>query len=233
MIQCSVEGRTASALIDLGSEATLVRKSWVGKDVKIKQCKRVFKGVSGKTIDVIGECLLQVGVTASIQTPHIVVVVPDHLLDTDFLYGADLLGKYDVGWSATKQTFTWAGYTYKTMQHPTPRILLIAGSIRRIRLVSAPEVEEKIKPIQNIHISKNLTLRKRSAEILKFKVRTQAKILSIKLKIGNKEVAMITKVSDDGYTYLPVCNVQNGTLRLKAGYQIASYESIEQLQYIA
>ena len=118
-----VEGRTASALIDLGSEATLVRKSWVKGDVKIKQCRRVFKGVSGKAIDVIGECLLQVNVTPKEQTTHIVVVVPDHLLDTDFLFGADLIGKFDIGWSAARQTFTWAGHVYKTGKWPMPRIL--------------------------------------------------------------------------------------------------------------
>ena len=135
-----VEDRTASALIDLGSEATLVRKSWV-RDMKIKQCRKVFKGVSGKTIDVIGECLLQVQVSPSIQTSHIMVVVPDHLLDTDFLFGADMLGKYDVGWSATRQTFTWAGYMYKTMQGPVPRVLRVAGSIRRIKLINSEVID--------------------------------------------------------------------------------------------
>ena len=176
-----VEDRTASALIDLGSEATLVRKSWV-RDVKIKQCHRVFKGVSGKSIDVIGECLMQVQVSPSIQTLHVMVVVPDHLLDTDFLFGADLLGKYDVGWSATRQTFTWAGHLYKTMQGPMPKVLRLAGSIRRIRLIGSIEVEGMEKLSHNIHLSKNVTLRKRSVQVLKFKVGVKDKVLAIKLK---------------------------------------------------
>ena len=115
MIQCVVEGRTISALIDIGSEATLVRKSCIKgiTNAKIKACRRSFKGVSGRTIEVIGESLMQVWVTPSIKTLHVAVVVPDHLLDTDFLFGADLLGKYDVGWSAARSTFTWAGHQYK------------------------------------------------------------------------------------------------------------------------
>ena len=82
-----MEDRTVSALIDLGSEATLVRKSCVMgmAGVKIKKCGRTYKGVSGKVLDVLGECLVQVGVTPTLRTPHIAVVIPDHLLDTDFL----------------------------------------------------------------------------------------------------------------------------------------------------
>ena len=68
--------------------------------MKIRECRHTYRGVSGKVIDVIGECLVQVNVTPTIRTPHIAVVVPDHLIDTDFLYGVDLLGKYDLGWSA-------------------------------------------------------------------------------------------------------------------------------------
>ncbi len=46
--------------------------------VKIRECGRVFKGVSDKAIDVIGECLVAVIITPSTQTFHIAVVVPDH-----------------------------------------------------------------------------------------------------------------------------------------------------------
>ena len=226
-----VEDRTASALIDLGAEATLVRKSWV-RDVKIKQCKRVFKGVSGKTIDVIGECLMQVNVSPGIQTLHVIVVVPDHLLDTDFLFGADLLGKYDVGWSATRQTFTWAGCVYRTIQGPVPRILRLAGSIRRVKLNNSTEVEKKEKSTHNIHLNNKLSLRKRSVQMMKFKVDTKEKVLAIKLKIGIKDLSLVVRRSDDGFLYLPIFNVKNGTLRLKAGHIIASYETIEQLQHV-
>ena len=82
--------------------------------VTIRQCNRTFKGVSGKVLDVIGECLLEVNVTPTEKTKHIAVVVPDHLLDTGMLFGADLLGKYEVGWSAAKSTFTWNQFCYKT-----------------------------------------------------------------------------------------------------------------------
>ena len=225
-----VEDRTASALIDLGSEATLVRKSWV-RDMKIKQCRKVFKGVSGKTIDVIGECLLQVQVSPSIQTSHIMVVVPDHLLDTDFLFGADMLGKYDVGWSATRQTFTWAGYMYKTMQGPIPRVLRVAGSIRRIKLMNSEVIEEK-KISHNVHLNENISLRKRNVQIMKFKVNIKDPVLAVKLKIGSKDLSLVVKQTDDGSIYLPIFNFKNGTLRLKAGHMIASYEAIGQLNHI-
>ena len=89
-----------------------------------------FQGVSGKILDVIGECLLEVNVTPTEQTRHMAVVVPDHLLESGMLFGADLLGKYEVGWSAAKGTFTWNKFCYKTGQWPMPKILRLAGSIR-------------------------------------------------------------------------------------------------------
>ena len=228
-----MEDRTISALIDLGSEATLVRKSCVKGmgNVKIKECRRVFKGVSGKVIDVIGECLVKINVTPNIQTSHIAVVVPDHLLDTDFLFGADLLGKYDVAWSAARRTFTWAGYSYKTGQWPTPKILRLAGSIRRINLINPTRDEEFKEKAQNIHISKKLTLRKRSVEIVKFKVGTINKLLDVKLKLGEKDLSLLSQVTD-GHIYLPIFNFQNNTLRLKAGHIVASYEPIERIEHV-
>ena len=171
-----VEDRTVTALIDLGSEATLVRKSSLKGmgNVCIKECRRSYKGVSGKSLDVIGEVLIEVNVTPKIITSHIAVVVPDHLLETNLLMGADLLGKYDVGWSAARGIFTWAGFQYRTGSFPMPRILRLAGSIRRISIVSTnkEEIENKFK---NIHLDKKVTLRKRSVTVVKLPCKVKTK----------------------------------------------------------
>ena len=227
-----VEGRTVSSLIDIGSEATLVRKSCIKgmSAVKIRECRRVFKGVSGKAIDVIGECLVTVNVTPSIQTHHIAVVVPDHLLDTDFLFGADLLGKFDMGWSAARQTFTWADYKYKTGQCPTPMVLRLAGSIRRLIAPPAEEIVQD-KTTLNLHIGKKLTIRKRNVEIVRFKVKSEDKILEAKLKLGYKDLSLIVK-NQDGYVYLPIFNVKNSTLRLKEGHMVATLESVNRIEHV-
>ena len=127
--------------------------------------------MSGRTIDIIGECLVQVAVTPSIKTMHIAVVVPDHLLDTDFLFGADLLGRYDVGWSAARSTFTWAGYKYKTCQWLRPQVLRVAGHVRRVSVIHSAEVEGSKQGPYNIHLDKKVTIRKNSVEIMKFKVK--------------------------------------------------------------
>ena len=207
-----VENRTVSALIDLGSEATLVRKSCIigMSGVSIRKC-RTYKGVSGKTIDVIGECLIHVGVTPTIQTPHMAVVVPDHLIDTDFLFGVDLLGKYDVGWSAAKGTFTWNGFTYKTGQWPTPRILKVAGSIRRVSIVHRQDEVKLETGMQNLHLDKKITLRKRSVEVIKFKVKSSQPLLEVTLRIGPKEITILVK-NQECYVYLPLINAKNATL---------------------
>ena len=231
VIQCTVENRTISALIDIGSEATLIRKSCIkGMNVKVRECKRVFKGVSGASIDVIGECLVIVRVAPSIQTPHIAVVVPDHLLDTDMLLGADLLGKYDMAWSAGRQTFTWAGHSYKTGQWPRPQVLRVAGSIRRIFIQSA-DVKEKEKDTLNLHLQEKLTIRKRKVEVVKFKVRTKDEILVAKLRIKGKEIALLVNKQND-HVYLPIFNVENSSLRLKKGYMIATLESVDNIEHL-
>ena len=199
-------------------------------NIRIKECGRVFKGVSGKTIDVIGECLVQVSVTPSIQTPHVAVVVPDHLLDTDFLFGADLLGKFDVGWSAASQTFTWANFKYHTGQWPMPRVLRVAGSIRRIRVQHKEETFNKTN-IPNIHLGRNITMRKNCVELLKFKVKADDKELIAKIKVGNKDISLLVQ-NQDGYVYLPIFNIKNGTLRLKAGHLVASLESVSNIGHV-
>ena len=221
-----------SSLIDIGSEATLVRKSCIlgMSGVKIRECGRVFKGVSGKAIDVIGECLVAVNITPSTQTFHIAVVVPDHLLDTDFLFGADLLGKYDMGWSAARQTFTWAGHIYKTGQWPTPKVLRVAGSIRRLAVCPAEnKMREESKT--NLHLNKKLTIRKRVVEVVKMKVGSKDKILEARLKLGDKDISLLVN-NQDGYVYLPIFNIKNSTLRLKKGHIIATIEAVENIEHI-
>ena len=228
-----VENRTISALIDIGSEATLVRKSCIKgiPNAKIRECGRRFKGVSGRTINVIGECLVQVSVTPSIKTLHLAVVVPDHLLDTDFLFGADLLGKYDVGWSAARSTFTWAGYVYKTCQWLQPQVLRVAGHIRRMQVVQSNELKEFTPGTINIHLSKKVTLRKRSVEVMKFKVKSSDKILQAKLELGIKDITLLVR-NQDGYVYLPIFNMRNGTLRYKAGTKIATIEPVQDIEHL-
>ena len=235
VIQCVVEGRTISALVDLGSEATLVRKSCVKGmgHIAIRQCKKFFRGVTGKAIDVIGEVLVKINVTPKIQTNHVMIVVPDHLMETDCLFGADLLGKYDMLWSAKRKTLVWGGYSYNTGRWPVPKVLRLAGSIRRISAVKPTNTElDVIKDgSKNIHISKKLTIRKRTVQVVKFKISTEEKNVLIKLKQSDKELSMITEVND-GCVYLPIFNVKNGTLRLKAGHLIATYEPVSGIEYL-
>ena len=198
--------------------------------VKIRECGRTYKGVSGKTIDVLGECLVQVNVTPTLRTPHMAVVVPDHLLDMDFLYGADLLGKYDLGWSAAKGTFTWNGFTYKTGHWPMPRVLKVAGSIRRVSIVHSEKEDRVIGP-QALHINQKVTLRKRSVEIMKFKVQSSQPMLEATLKLGPKEITILVK-NQEGYVYLPLVNIKNATQRLKAGHMVATIEEVSNVDHV-
>ena len=198
--------------------------------MKIRECRRTYRGVSGKVIDVIGECLVQVNVTPTIRTPHIAVVVPDHLIDTDFLYGVDLLGKYDLGWSAAKGTFTWDGFTYKTGHWPMPRVLKVAGSIRRVSIVHT-EKESKVIGPQAIHITQKVTLRKRSAEVRRFKVQSSQPVLEATLKLGPKEIPVLVK-NQEGYVYLPLINIKNATQRLKAGHIVATISEVSNIDHV-
>ena len=198
------------------------------ENVKIRECNRVFRGVSGKSIDVIGECLVKVRVSPSIQTFHIAVVVPDHLLDTDFLMGVDLIGKFDIEWSARKQTFTWAGHVYKTGQWPIPKILKLAGSIRRIAV--APTVLKEKESI-NLHLDRHLSLKKGTVEVVRIKTKAKDDTLEAKLKLGEKELSLLVR-NQNGYVHLPIFNVSNNTLRLKKGHLLASVETVNDIEHL-
>ena len=68
-------------------------------------------GVTQNPLPVLGSVYMNVFIGARVHV-HLFYVVPDKLLDTDVLLGADLLGVAPLTWDCAQNLVTWDKYTY-------------------------------------------------------------------------------------------------------------------------
>lgn len=101
------------ALIDTGSECSLIRKSVVDKlsnCVKTKKCRQFVKSISGETIAISSELNCKVKIDL-IDVEEKFLIVPDQICPCDVLIGNSLIKRPDI--AMVKQ-----GYEIKLFENP-------------------------------------------------------------------------------------------------------------------
>ena len=110
-----VRNRSCKALVDTGSEYTLIKHSVVKElGLTISPADNIppLRSVTGSALKILGTTKLEILVSTGKEVKQVAVVVPEHYLDTDLLLGVDLLGRFPMTWDRHGNTFHWGDFTY-------------------------------------------------------------------------------------------------------------------------
>ena len=152
-IQLAVNGKMLSAILNTGSEITLIKKSTVSRlnfDINQKQTVPILVGVTGSPLRLLGAVRVTIAIGYQMDSPQWVPVVPDNYLDTDMLLGVNVLNKATWKWDADNQTVMWGGATYPIRSIPPCKI----KSYRKIK--PAKTVPATIA--QALRVSRKITI---------------------------------------------------------------------------
>ncbi|XP_076037035.1 uncharacterized protein LOC143022621 [Oratosquilla oratoria] len=223
-----VNDSIVTALVDTGSCASIAKKSFVDslglKPDKMRNLPSLT-GVTDAVVPVLGSVYLGVSIGHRVVT-HLFYVVPDPLLDTEVLLGADLLGSARLTWDHKKGILVWDSITYKV------RLLKRRPSTRRIK--SLKIVQPSDPDVREIRLKKPIILPPSSARIYAIKVKEDIdSVLEFEsgLKHSGAMKALCLKVNKDQEVPLPLINSTKGIVKLKIGTLIGTYNKIDERDF--
>ena len=120
-IQVAVNGKVVSALIDTGSDVTLLTQSAVSRlklTINTRQTIPQLRGVTGKPLRILGAVRPTISIGYQVEKSQWIPVVPDEYLDTDMLLGLDLLSVTPLKWDAPKGIVVWGDASYPSRSIP-------------------------------------------------------------------------------------------------------------------
>ena len=123
----------ASALVDLGSGFTLVKKTLALKlkgEINSRRATPCLTGIGGTPLKILGAVFLEIIVGEEKVHKQWVTVVPDNLLTTDLLLGCDTLGQSILVYNQRGRIITWGNSPY-VISH------LSRGRVRQVSQISS------------------------------------------------------------------------------------------------
>ena len=226
-----INTKSCCALIDTGSEFTLVRRSVIEElGLPLLHSKTIppLLGITGTSLTILGTATLTVAVGISETIQHLAAVVPDEYLQTDILLGVDLLGRFPMHWDHSGQTLRWADITY-TIRHVT----LTNKRVRFARRIQA-KLPNLRAPEQNfIRVSQRIVVGPHETAVLPVTVSEECgSLLEIhpQNKAVQQEFPICTRVTEASEVFIPFRNLSRGKLILKPGTFLATYEKLETQQ---
>ena len=177
-------------------------------------------GVTQAVLPVNGTVYLNAQVGTQVVR-HLFTVVPDELLDTDVLLGADLLGTAPLSWDQAKGKITWGDCTYPV------RLLKQRPSTKRVRMISRVQIEE---PNSTLRLKNKLVLPPSSAGIYAVPINespgTLLEYQSV-LRMRGVGTALCLQVSGERQVSLPLVNNTRSRIILKMGTLVGTYVKIK------
>lgn len=220
-------------LVDTGSCVSLVKNFFVEslglKPAKMRNLPNLF-GVTQNVVKVLGAVYLQVNVGPRVVT-HLFYIVPDVLLDTDILMGADLLGIASITWDHPNNIVIWNDCTYKV------RLLKLRPSARRvrnIRIVMPPE--PSAVESNEIRLKKKIILPPSSAGIYAIDINEVPNTLlefQSELKTYGASTALCLSVSDKQEVHVPLVNSTKAIVKVREGTLLGKYVKIDEESLIS
>ena len=218
------------AFVDTGSCVSLVKKFFVESlGLKMAKMRNLPKltGVTQAIVPVLGSVYLNVYIGTRVVT-HLFFVVPDHLLDTEVLLGADLLGIAPVTWDSQRDLVIWDNVTYRV------RLLKPRPSTRRIRSIKMIEISKPC--VDEIRLKKKITLHPSSAGIYAISVNEPPETLlefESVIKNNGAKSALCLQVNDNQEVHIPLVNSTKGVVNLKIGTLIGTYNKIDERDIVS
>ncbi len=114
-IAVAVNGKVLRALVDTGSERTLIRRSAVDRIGGELNRRRALPNLQWVTVDplqILCMAWIELGIGDKKTSKQWLPVFPDEYLQTDLLLGCDLLGQATMTWSHAKRLLIWEGTPY-------------------------------------------------------------------------------------------------------------------------
>ncbi len=111
----AVNGKVLRAIVDTGSERTLIRRSAVDRiegEINHRKNPPNLQGVTGDPLRLLGMTWTEIGVGDKQLSKQYLPVVPDHYLNSDLLLGCDVLGQATMTWCHSKRLLVWGGTPY-------------------------------------------------------------------------------------------------------------------------
>ncbi len=111
----AVNGKVLRALVDTGSERTLIRRSAVdriGGELNKRRALPNLQGVTGDPLHILGMAWVELGIGDKKTSKQWLPVIPDEYLQTDLLLGCDILGQATMTWCHAKRLLVWGGTPY-------------------------------------------------------------------------------------------------------------------------
>ncbi len=97
----AVNGKILRAIVDTGSERTLIRRSAVDRiegEINHRKNPQNLQGVTGHSLRLLGMTWTEIGVGDKMLGKQYLPIVPDNCLNTDLLLGGDILGQATMTW---------------------------------------------------------------------------------------------------------------------------------------
>ncbi len=114
-ITVALNGKILTALVDTGSERTLIRRSAVdriGGQLNTMRALPNLQGVTEDPLRILGMSWVEVGKGDNKVSKQYFPVIPDEYLQIDLLLGCDNLGQATMTWCHAKRLLVWGGTLY-------------------------------------------------------------------------------------------------------------------------
>ena len=213
------------ALVDTGSCVSIIKKSFVEslglKPAKMRNLPRLM-GVTQAVVPVLGSVYVRVHIGKRVVT-HLFYIVPDNLMDTEVLLGADILGVARLTWDRKKSIVIWNGITFLV------RLLKMRPSTKRIRNLKI--VQPSNPSTDEIRLKKKIVLPPSSVGVYTVSVNEDVNtVLEFEsvVKHSGAMNRLCLKVSNNKEVYLPLVNSTKGVVKLRIGTLVGTYTKIDE-----
>ena len=218
------------ALVDTGSCVSLVKNIFVEslglRPTHMRNLPRLT-GVTQTTLPVLGSVYLNAFIGTKV-VKHLFAVVPDGLLDTEVLLGADLLSTAPITWDYKQGKITWDDCTYPV------RLLKPRPSTKRVKKVKLGKSSDPLTV--QVRLKKKLILPPASAGIYAVTVNEpQDTVLEFEsvLKLHGASNALCLQVNADREVHIPFVNSTKNRISLKIGTLIGTFNKIDERDIIS
>ena len=213
------------ALVDTGSVVSCVQQKWIAsKGLKCTQMRSLPQliGITNNVLPVLGSVYLDVHIGNRVVT-HLFHVVPDKILDTDLLLGADLLLTAPFAWDNYSKVLTWDGCTYPV------RMLKNRPCAKRIRHIREVKPSDPLN--YHIRLKKKLVLPQHTTGFYPVQIdEPPGTLLEFLGQVDNCQpgAALCLSVNDSQEVCIPLVNSTKGRVTLKIGTLLGTYRKIRE-----
>lgn len=218
----AINGKLLRALIDTGSQATLLSFNAVNK-LGTTLNKQIIipnlTAVNGAPLRVLGAAWLEIAIGYKKIAKQWVPVVPDRYLSTDILLGVDILHQAPFYWDAMKDKIQWGGANYPAQKERMER-----GKVQKVTKVVKKEIDQSHTRV--LRLTANYVIPPYQNELCQIKVNeAPGSILYVEPLAKAKQVSYpyITRVSHDRYIVWPINNSTPNPRKVKVGTCVGNY----------